>query len=113
MKGDLKIQSIEVRPTIDWYAKRMEKRLKEKDITYGEDGWHDGDLYYYLEKAASCIQMISKIAEITFIRVGIAQKANSDIKEKDIHLAIKKCIDGSNFLMMLADNLRDELIKRE
>jgi len=101
-----------VRPTVDWYAKRMEKRLKEKDAIKGEDNWHDGDLFYYLAKATDCMEVITKIVEPTFIRVGMTQKESSDIKEKNIHLVIKKCIDGGNFFMMLADNLRDELIKR-
>lgn len=101
-----------VRPVIDWYAQRMEKRLREKDKEKGKDGWHDGDLFYYLANATGCMEIITKIVEPTFIRVGMTQKKSSDIHEQAIHLAIKKCIDGGNFLMMLADNLRDELTKR-
>ena len=91
-----------VRPTIDWYAKRMEKRLKEKDKE-NKNGWHDGRLYYYLNEAKKCYMKIVNI---------FCYKNAGELTEKNIHLAIKKCIDGSNFLMMLADNLRDELIKR-
>ena len=92
-----------VRNVVDWYAKRMEKRLKEKDSTRGKDGWHDGMLYYYLKKVLECILMLGKM---------IKGKKNREIKEKDIHLAIKKCIDGGNFLMILADNFRDILLER-
>ena len=112
MKNDLELESTEVRPIVYWYAKRMEYRLREKDAIRGEDGWHDGKLYYYLAKTASCIKKILDIIKITVIGRAIIEKNNSDIKEKDIHLAIKKCIDGGNFLMMLADNFRDELVKR-
>ena len=110
----MKFENIDfVRPTVDWFAKRMEFRLREKDeIHGGGDNWHDGDLFYYLAKTTDCMEVITKIIEPTFIRVGMIQKESTDIKEKDIHIAIKKCIDGGNFLMMLADNLRDELIKR-
>jgi len=93
-----------VRTVVNWYAKRMEKRLREKDKLRGEDGWHDGKLIYYLKEASGCL---SKILGI------IRAKENDEIKEKDIHLAIKKCIDGGNFFMMLADNFRDELIRRQ
>lgn len=102
-----------VRNVVDWYAKRMEKRLREKDATRGKDGWHDGKLYYYLAKSSDCMRAIISILEITITRGNIIQKKNSDIKEKDIHFAIKKCIDGGNFLMMLADNLRDILLERD
>ena len=112
MEKNFDLEKISVRPSVYLHARKMESRLREKDKEKGKDGWHDGNLYYYLEKAAGCIQTISEKAEITFTRGGITQKANSDIKEKDIFLAIKKCYDGSNFLMMLADNLRDELLER-
>lgn len=92
-----------VRPVVNWYAFRMEKRLREKDSSKGKDGWHDGKLYYYLKKTSDCLVILLSI---------VRAKGNDEIKEKDIHLAIKKCIDGGNFFMMLADNLRDELIKK-
>lgn len=93
-----------VRPSVDWYAKRMEKRLKEKDKERGKDGWHDGKLIYYLKKSSECLVIILGI---------IKGKENNELHKTGIHLAIKKCIDAGNFFMMLADNLRDELIKRE
>lgn len=94
-----------VRPVIDWYAKRMEKRLKAKDAVQGKDGWHDGNLSYYLAKTAGCVSLISDI-------IRVKTNKNKEIHETGIHLAIKKCIDGGNYFMMLADNMRDELIRR-
>ena len=92
-----------VRPAVYWYIRIMEKRLKEKDATRGKDGWHDGRFYYYLLEARKCY---NKIINILLLR-------NIDkIKEKEIRYIIKKCVDGSNFFMMVADNLRNELIKR-
>ncbi len=112
-----------VRPTVDWYAQRMEKRLKEKSATRGEDGWHDGKLAYYAMVAMKCLENIIGLFKednrqfpnapiINPLSVDITLEGIGNIKEKDIHFAIKKCIDGGNFLMMLADNFRDELIKR-
>ena len=92
-----------VRPTVDWYAKRMDKRLREKDKERGFAGWHDGKIYYYAGKAKDCLLVIFNILNYQHMQ---------DLKEKKIHLLIKKCIDGGNFFMMLADNFRDELIKR-
>ena len=92
-----------VRPAVDWYAKRMEKRLREKDASRGKDGWHDGKFYFYIHEIRKCY---NKLVNILLLR------DISKLKEEKIHLAIKKCIDGGNFFMMLADNLRDELMKR-
>jgi len=92
-----------VRPSVYLHAKKMESRLREKDKEKGKDGWHDGELYYYLKKTSECLVIILKTTR---------GKENKEIKGNDIHLALKKCYDGSNFFMMLADNLRDELVKR-
>lgn len=112
MENNWILESTEVRPTVYWYARRMEMRLKEKDKKHSRDGWHDGKFYYYLAKVARCVSKILGITEVATIGEAVIHKESSDIKEKDIHLAIKKCIDGGNFFMMLADNLRDELVKR-
>jgi len=101
--NNLIIESTEVRPAIYWYAKKMEMRLRQNDAKKGYDGWHDGKLYYYLRNVKKCYL---KIIDTFYM------KKVEKFTEKDIHLAIKKCYDGSNFFMMLADNLRDELIKR-
>ena len=112
MKDDLILENTEVRPTVYWYAKRMEKRLREKDKKHKGNNWLDGNFYYYLTKAATCMKNILGIISITQFAGCILHERNSNIKEKDIYFAIKKCIDGGNFFMMLADNLRDELLKR-
>ena len=101
MKDDYILESTEVRSEVYWYAKRMEMRLREKDATKGHNGWRDGKLHYYLKKVASCTALI----------LGII-RAGKNMHGMGIHLAIKKCIDGGNFFMMLADNLKDELVKR-
>lgn len=112
-----------VRPTVDWYAQRMEKRLKEKNATRGKDSWHDGKLAYYTMMAIKCLNNIVSLFReddrqfpnegiINPLSLDIKLEGIGNIKEKDIHFAIKKCIDGGNFFMKLADNFRDELIKR-
>ena len=40
-----------LRPSVEWWAYGMEKRLREKDSTKGKDGWHDGKLNHYISKA--------------------------------------------------------------
>lgn len=102
-KGYLIINETEVRPSVYLHARKMENRLREKDAIRGKDGWHDGNITYFLKKTSECTIKILEIIE---------GKQNNEIHETGIHLAIKKCYDGSNFLMMLADNLRDELVKR-
>ena len=102
----------EVRPSVFLYAKDMENRLREKDEEKGKDGWHDGKLCYYLTLTADCVNRIFVKIAIPMLGESMQEIKVRDIKEKDIHLVIKKCIDGGNFFMMLADNLRDELIKR-
>ena len=94
-----------VRNIVDWYAKRMEKRLREKDKERGKDGWHDGNLYYYAEKLSGCLDQTVDI-------IRVKTNKNKEITEANIHFAIKKCIDGGNFFMMLADNFRDILLER-
>ena len=103
MKGDFDLEKISVRPSVYLHTRKMESRLREKDKKKGKDSWHDRKLYYYLKKVSECTVIILKI---------IRGKENKEIHETGIHLAIKKCIDGGNYFMMLADNLRDELIKR-
>ena len=105
MKTELLLERTEVRPTVYWYAQRLEQRLRQKDSTKGYDGWHDGKLIYYLVKATDCMRAIHEI-------IKIGEKPEKQIPNRSIHTAIKKCIDAGNFFMMLADNLRDELTKR-
>ncbi len=100
MKGDFDLEKISVRPSVYLYARKMESRLKQKDAKKGYDGWHDGKLLYYLAKIADCIRTIHEIIKI------------EHMPNRSIYTAIKKCIDLRNYAMMLADNLRDELIKR-
>lgn len=101
-----------VRPSVYLHARKMESRLREKDEEKGEDGWRDGKLYYYISNVANCVNRIVVTVATPMMGVHIEERKIGDIKVKDIHLALKKCYDGSNFLMMLADNLRDELVKR-
>jgi len=103
MKDDYILESTEVRPSVYWYAKKMEMRLRQKDAKKGRDGWHDGKLIYYLKKSSECSVIILGI---------IKGKENNELHKTGIHLAIKKCIDAGNYFMMLADNLKDELIKK-
>ncbi len=112
MEENFDLEKISVRPSVYLYARKMESRLREKDKEKGKDGWHDRNLYYYLKKVAGCLKQILDIIKITIMGEILTPFSNSKIVEEDILIAIKKCIDGGNFLMMLADNLRDELLKR-
>lgn len=117
MKDDYRVGKLtdirSVRPAVYWYCRIMESRLREKDKEKGKDGWHDGKTNYYIRKAMECLFFIAESMrnkKDDIQHIGIAPC--SEIKNKNIYILIKKCVDGSNFLMMLADNLRDELIKR-
>ena len=103
MGKNFDLEKISVRPSVYLHARKMESRLREKDKKKGKDGWHDGNLIYYLLKSHECLKIILDI---------IKGKEKNKLHETGIYLAIKKCYDGSNFLMMLADNLRDELLER-
>ena len=107
------LEKISVRPSVYLHARKMESRLREKDKEKGRDGWHDGAFPFYIERAMMCLYKIAqklKTGKDTKEYIGI--KEANQLKVDDIHWLLKKCYDGSNFLMMLADNLRDDLIKR-
>ncbi len=112
MEKNFDLEKISVRPSVYLHARKMESRLRENDKKKGKDGWHNGNLYYYLKKVADCTKIILDVIKVTIIGELLEPLRNKDIVEKDIYLAIKKCYDGSNFFMMLADNLRDELLER-
>lgn len=102
-----------VRPVIKWFAFGMEKRLREKDNEKGKDGWHDGKLNYYISKAMEdLLFVVESIRNRNDNIQNIGINPCNKIKSKDIITLMKKCIDSSNFIMMLADNFRDELTKR-
>ena len=112
MGKNFDLEKISVRHSVYLHARKMESRLREKDKKKGKDGWHDGNFNYYTAKVFECLKTVWDIIPTTIIGEATIHRKDSDMKEKEIHLAIKKCYDGSNFFMMLADNLRDELLKR-
>ena len=113
MKTEIEPEIIRIRPSVCWWATRMEDRLREKDEEKGKDGWHNRQLPYYIERAMVCLYTIAQKLKTgkdsrDYIGIEFVEKLN----DEDLHFLTKKCVDGGNFLMMLADNLRDELIKR-
>lgn len=102
-----------LRPSVEWWSQSMEKRLREKDPEKGTNGWHDKKLPYYIERAMVCLYTVTqtlKTGKDTEEYIGI--EFPEKLSNETLHFLTKKCLDGSNFLMMLADNLRDELVKR-
>jgi len=107
------LENTEVRPTVYWYARRLENRLRLKDKSH-KNGWLDGNLQYYIVRIFECWKEAVHTLQyhISVSNKGKAIKDHKDITEKEIDLAIKKCVDGGNFFMMLADNLRNILLER-
>lgn len=113
MEENFDLEKISVRPSVYLHARKMESRLREKDKEKGKDGWHDGKFPYYIERAMVCLYKIAQKLKTGEEILGyIDIKQADELKNTDIHWLLKKCYDGSNFLMMLADNLRDELTRR-
>ena len=108
------LESAEVRPQLYWWVKKMEARLITKDKSH-KKGWLDGDLHYYVVSVFKCWSQVVKAIQYPPSPLLVKQqpkgiKYHDDLTDKDIELAVKKCVDGANFFMMLADNLR-EIIK--
>ena len=110
----------ELRPTVYWWAKRMENRLRLKDKSH-KHGWLDGNLHFYIvwifkswKAAVKAIQFVSTVIVDPSLpsRITSGIKEHKDITNEDVEKCIKKCIDGANFFMMLADNLRNILLER-
>ena len=109
---------IALRPTLEEWAKKMEFRLRAKDKSH-KKGWLDGNLHYYIvvifecwREAVKAISFEHKILVAGEKRVSKGIKDHDKINAKEIELAIKKCVDGANFFMMLADNLRNIIKER-
>lgn len=106
-----------VRPQLYWWVKRMENRLSLKDKSH-KYGWLDGKLRYYIIRIFECWK--EAVEPLHHQTTGLilrqskqkAIKEPSEITQKDVESAIKKCVDGANFFMMLADNLRNILLER-
>lgn len=115
-KEIIPLENIEVRPTVYWYAKRLENRLRLKDKSH-KHGWLDGNLRYYIVRIFECwkeaVQPLQyESSKLLAVQQRKGMKYPTDITQKDVELAIKKCVDGGNFFMMLADNLRNILLER-
>ena len=105
-----------MRPTVKLFAEEMEERLKKKDKSH-KYGWLDGDLHYYVVSVFKCWSQAVKAIQYPPSPLLVKQqpkgiKYHDDLTDKDIELAVKKCVDGANFFMMLADNLRNILKER-
>ena len=85
-----------LRPTIRWWAERMEEELKKNEL---KGGWLDEDYDYYLRRA-----------KFNLSEIKLGSIFTNNIRHKEELYVIKCCADVSNFCMMLADNVR-ELIK--
>ena len=113
---DYMLSNTEVRAEVYWWAKKMEMRLRAKDKSH-KKGWLDGNLNYYVLQVFGCWHTLVKAIKYTKSQL-LVMKQKTGIKDKDditqdeIDLAIKKCYDGSNYFMMLADNLRNITLER-
>lgn len=107
------LENTEVRLSVYWWARKMENRLRLKDKSH-KLGWLDGNLQHYILQIFKCWQGAVKAIQYKPSKLSdkLGIKDHDDITQGDINLAIKKCIDLSNYAMMLADNLRNILLEK-
>ena len=80
------------RPALKWFAELMEEDLRKNDF---KSGWADYRLEYLWEKVLRHLMLLKP----------------SDIVTKKF--AIGHCYKASNYLMMFAHNLQEELRKED
>ena len=84
-----------LRPAVRWFAEEMEKDLRKNDF---KDGWLDGKLEYYWQKANKHLMALRPVDSVRIVGKGYA---------------IKRCAKAANYLMMFAHNLIEELNKEK
>ena len=80
-----------LRPALKWFAELMEEDLKINDF---KGGWLDGKWNYYWGKA---LEHIMELMPLDAIKIGRRK------------YSIGQCVKASNYLMMVAHNLIEEL----
>ena len=82
-----------LRPALKWFAELMEEDLRKNDF---KGGWLDGEWNYYWGKA---LKHIMELRPLDAIKIGRRK------------YSIGQCVKASNYLMMFAHNLIEELRK--
>ncbi|PGW89949.1 hypothetical protein [Bacillus cereus] len=81
-----------MREEVKWFAEQMESKLQENDH---KGGWQDCDCYWLLKRASGeCLELLRELD---------VYRDLGDNKEK----IIKECSDVANFVMMIADKVRE------
>lgn len=76
----------ELRPTVRWFAERMELALREHDADRGETGWRELSIPHLVERLLQ-----------EAIEVEAARGAGGEV-------LVAECADVANIAMMVADN---------
>ena len=84
-----------LRPALRWFSEEMEDDLRKNEF---KGGWLDGEYNYYWGKA---LKHILELRPIDAVKVG---------RKK---YSIGQCAKASNYLMMFAHNLMEELRNEE
>jgi len=93
---------MEPRTQLKWFANKMEDVLSANDH---KGGWSDVDIVELLENAEIAWQKME-------LEIGRAREGSGDFIIRR-NMAIKKCCDVANFMMMIANNIQDEIVLRE
>ena len=83
---------MKLRKPVQWFAERMEEKLREHDEQRGERGWrneHDCDEYFLLDRLEEEVLEIRQ----AIVRGGLTWNPR----------VVGECADVANFAMMIAD----------
>ena len=89
-----------MRSVIEWFAERMERRLKEHDAQKGYDGWRGYSLVWLCSRVCAESESLIKL-------VQELENTNRLLERRRLYLRIiKEAVDIANVSMMVADNSR-------
>lgn len=88
------------RSAVLWFSDLMERKLKQNDF---KSGWDSCSFKYLLDRTRD------EIDELLYAWFNHRHKEewNKPLDDKDSDKIIKECVDIANFVMMIADNTRN------
>lgn len=95
IQKDLYQELTSIRPTLQWFAKQMEAKLKENDH---KTGWSQ----------IPCFRLLCRLREETMELSDqlLMNNMNYHRPPEDLDMIIQEAADVANFAMMIADNCR-------
>jgi hypothetical protein len=97
-------KSLELRPSVLWFAQRMEEKLRKTDF---KGGWATCTDAYLVGRMREELVELEEAAEVPCMACG---RWHNDSK-KTVEDIIDECVDVANFAMMEADNKNRKIQK--